>query len=78
MAFNFQNLEIFLLSLIINDNPGKNIYELDIKSTKKYKKNTKNTQYAYKVHNKEKIGQKKNHCIGSFDEIILIVWHFDY
>lgn len=46
--------------------------------TSKVQKNTKNTQYAYKVHNKEKIGQKKNHCIGSFDEIILIVWHFDY
>lgn len=39
MAFNFQNWEIFLLSLIINDiNPGKNIYELDIKSTKKIPK----------------------------------------
>lgn len=38
MAFNFQNLEIFLLSLIINDNPGKKIYELDIKNTKKYQK----------------------------------------
>lgn len=44
----------------------------------KNRKNTKNTRYAYKVHNKEKIGQKKNHCIGRFDEIILIVWHFDY
>lgn len=38
MAFNFQNWEIFLLSLVINDNPGKNIYELDIKSTKKIPK----------------------------------------
>lgn len=46
--------------------------------TSKVQKNTKNIRYAYKVHNKEKIGQKKNHCIGRFDEIILIVWHFDY
>lgn len=44
--------------------------------TSKVQKNTKNTQYTYKVHNKEKIGQKKNHCIGSFDEIILIVLAF--
>lgn len=44
--------------------------------TSKEQKNTKNTQYAYKVHNKEKIGQKKNHCIGRFDEIILIVLAF--
>lgn len=44
--------------------------------TSKVQKNTKNTQYAYKVHNKEKIGQKKNHCIGRFDEIILIVLAF--
>lgn len=43
---------------------------------KKIQKNSKNTQYAYKVHNKEKIGQKKNHCIGRFDEIILIVLAF--
>lgn len=43
--------------------------------TSKVQKNTKN-KYAYKVHNKEKIGQKKNHCIGRFDEIILIVLAF--
>lgn len=76
MAFNFQNLEIFLLSLIINDNPGKNIYELDIKSTKKYKKIPKTLSTLIKCINKEKIGQKKNHCIGRFDEIILIVLAF--
>lgn len=58
MAFNFQNLEIFLLSLIINDNPGKNIYELDIKSTKKYKKIQK-TSTLIKCITKKKLVRKK-------------------
>lgn len=76
MAFNFQNLEIFLLSLIINDNPGKNIYELDIKSTKKYKKIQKTLSTLIKCITKKKLVRKKNHCIGRFDEIILIVLAF--
>lgn len=59
MAFNFQNLEIFLLSLIINDNPGKNIYELDIKSTKKYKKIQKTLGTLIKCITKKKLVRKK-------------------
>lgn len=59
MAFNFQNLEIFLLSLIINDNPGKNIYELDIKSTKKYKKIQKTLSTLIKCITKKKLVRKK-------------------
>lgn len=59
MAFNFQNWEIFLLSLIINDNPGKNIYELDIKSTKKYKKIPKTLSTLIKCITKKKLVRKK-------------------
>lgn len=69
MAFNFQNLEIFLLSLIINDNPGKNIYELDIKSTKKYKKIQKTLSTLIKCITKEKLD---SNCFG----ILTIKFYF--
>lgn len=42
--------------------------------TSKVQKKYQNTQYIYKVHNKEKLLEKIR-CTGRFDGIILF-WHF--
>lgn len=55
MAFNFQNWEIFLLSLIINDNPGKKYLGV---GHQKYKKNTKTLSTFIKCITKKNYWRK--------------------